>query len=214
MSEQQTNGLDHPEQQKRESATVRTADPRDFSEVCRLLLLAHAEAGMFPASNMKVAWHVDRFLRGPWGLLPAATTDGSGNVVVDNGPRGVIGVIGQAGGPPRTLEGLVMLGLGSYWYTDSAHIEEYILYVDPGHRSFAHARRLIEWQKHQAGINKVPLITGVLSNDDTARKCALHARMLTKVGEYFTWLPEGHSFEADKLTGPGRLKELSDGRRR
>lgn len=200
----------------KKEGVVRTADPRDFSEVCRLLLLAHAEAGLMPASNMKVAYHVDRFLRAPWRLpdgssmLPVVDKFGK----IDNGPRGIIGVLGEAGGPPRTLHGLCMLGMGSYWYTDTVHIDEYIMYVDPGHRSFINAKLLIEWQKHQADLNKMPLVTGVLSNDDTSRKCALHGRFLTKIGEFFTHLPQGVAFECDKLTGPGRLREIADGRRR
>jgi hypothetical protein len=186
-----------------DKSAVRTADPRDFSEVCRLLLLAHAEAGLFAPSNMKVAFHVDRFLRSPWklpdgsSLLPVV--DRLGNI--DHGPRGIIGVLGHAGGPPRTLEGLVMLGMGSYWYTDEVHLDEYILYVDVGYRSFSHAKKLIEWQMHQAEINKMNLITGVLSNVDSQAKSELHGRFLNKVGEFFCW---PGNFYSDILTGPNK----------
>ena len=198
---QQTNGLDHVIEAP---ADVRTADPRDYSEVCRLLLLAHAEAGMFPAHNAKVDYHVRRFLMAPWKNLDGSwmlpPVDRFGNP--DREPRGIIGVIGEQGGPPRTLEGLVMLGVGSYWYTDTIHLEEYIMFVDhPFRKGKHHAQHLIEWQKYQAEINHMQIVTGVVSNDRTIAKCKLHARYMNKVGEFFSWPGK---FESDALSGPGR----------
>ena len=197
---QQTNGTERQSLPEPPDG-VRTADPRDYSEVCRLLLLAHAEAGMFPADNKKVDYHVRRFLMAPWKnpdgswMLPPVDRFGR----VDRQPRGIIGVVGDPGGPPRRVEGLVMLGVGSYWYTETIHLEEYIMFVDPEYRNSTHARNLIHWQKYQAELNSMQLVTGVLSNVDSEAKSALHERMLNKVGEYFTW---PGTFSSDDMTGP------------
>jgi GNAT superfamily N-acetyltransferase len=161
---------------------------------------------LFPADNYKVFWHVNRFLRAPW-----KNADGSWMLPIDNGPRGVIGVVGPPGG---VLEGMAMLGIACYWYTAEMHIEEFMMYVDPRFRTKGHAKELIRWQKNQCDINRMALVTGVLSNHRTAAKCRLLGREYNKAGEFFTWNAE---FVADELSGPGRVspgEEHKNGRRR
>jgi hypothetical protein len=162
---------------------------------------------MFPADNKKVDYHVKRFLMGPWRNLDGSwmlpVVDRYGNP--DHEPRGIIGVIGEPGGPPRTLEAVVLLGVGSYWYTRTIHLEEYIMFVDPAHRKGKHhAHSLIEWQKWQAEINGMQLVTGILSNDLSYQKCRLLSRQLHRAGQFFTWPA---NYESDKLSGLGRTSK-------
>lgn len=161
---------------------VRLAGPADENEIYRLLLLGHAENAIFPASNEKVIFFVKRFTN-PRMIPPD-----------DFGPRGCFGVIGPVG----ALEGLVMLGIGSYWYTEQSHLEEYIVYVDPNFRRSGHAAALLEWAKLQQEKTGLPLLSGIMSNHRTEAKCRLYARKMVKIGEYFLWPGR---FEADNLTG-------------
>jgi len=154
---------------------VRIAKPTDFNEVWRLFLHAHEENGMFPLSSGKAEWHIKRALE-PEKIHPQ-----------DTGMRGVIGVID---GEPNKLEGGVFLTIGSFWYTDKLHIEEYTLLVDPDHRRSNHAKTLINWMKSQVNEVKLPLLTGILSNHRTEAKVRLYERMLPKTGAFFFVKPE------------------------
>lgn len=182
----------------RREPVVRVAGPADESEVCRLLLLAHAENAVMPASNEKVLYFVRRFLNGH--RIPDD----------DSGPRGVFGVIGLVG----ALEALVMIGIGNFWYTLDRHLEEYVVFVDPNFRTSGlrgatgHGIALIEWAKGQSRRTGLRLVTGILSNHRTEAKCRLYRRMLPKVGEYFYYTPDGDDlprFTSDEMTGPGSL---------
>ena len=153
---------------------VRIAGASDFPEVWRLFLHAHEENGMFPISSAKAEWHIKRALE-PEKIHPE-----------DTGVRGVIGVIGE----PNKLEGGVFLTIGSFWYTDRLHVEEYTLLVDPEHRRSNHAKTLINWMKSQANEVKLPLLTGILSNHRTEAKVRLYERMLPKSGAFLLVKPE------------------------
>lgn len=189
---------------KTETPLVRIAGPADESEIYRLLLLAHAEISIFTHSNERVVWYVKRFLNGNR-LHPN-----------DTGPRGVFGVIGPVG----SLVALTMVGIGQYWYTDTQHLEEYLVFVDPGHRAnpIRYGVALIDWLKEQSRTTRLPLLTGILSNHRTEAKCRLYDRHLPCIGKYYYYNP--HTIEglpvmnADFVTGPGTqvrrgLTELS-----
>lgn len=140
-------------------------------------------------------------LDGSW-MLPPVDHRG----YPDREPRGIIGVIGQPGGPPNALEALVMLGMGSYWYTDTLHLEEYIMFVDYPFRTSKngkqyHAERLISWTKYQAEVNEMQIVNGVISNHRTAGKCRLLAKHYNKIGEFFSWPGK---FESDVMSGAGK----------
>lgn len=152
---------------------VRIARPEDHGEIWRLFLQAHHENGLFAIAPDKVEWFIQRALA-PW-LIPDW----------DAGARPVIGVIGDIG----SLEALVLVTPGEFWYTREKHLEEYLVYVDPECRKSFHARALIKWMKEQSDRIAIPLLTGVISNTKTQSKCALYARMLPKVGEFFLHLP-------------------------
>jgi hypothetical protein len=156
-------------------STVRAAVPEDKEEVWRLFKLCHAENGMLPMSPRKIDYHIDRLLN------PA-------NIAADDyGPRGLIGVIGA-----QKLEGCIMLGFGSPWYSDEINMDEYLNFVDPEHRSSNHAKTLISYAKYMVDQIRVAhkefkLIIGVLSTKRTAAKVRLYERQLVPCGAFFTY---------------------------
>jgi hypothetical protein len=164
---------------------VRVAGPADYQEVCRLLMLAHAENAIFKENPTKVDWYIRRCL---WARnIPEQ----------DIGPRGCFGVIGNVG----ALEAIVMLVISTMWYTDQSHLEEYLVFVDPTCRrgQARHGIALVNWAKAQSDRTGLPLLTGILSNHRTEGKCRLYRRLVPKVGEFFLY---GH-FASDELTGAG-----------
>jgi GNAT superfamily N-acetyltransferase len=156
-------------------STVRIAKPDDYQEVWRLFLTGHRENGIFTLSPNKVNWILNRI------LCPEQIPLG------DTGVRGTIGVIGPIG----SIEGLVLLTLGTYWYSEDLHLEEFLVLVDPEHRKTGHAQALVQWMKNQVEITQLPLITGIISNIRTEAKCRLYRRMLPKIGEFFCLTPKG-----------------------
>jgi len=99
----------------------------------------------------------------------------------------VIGVIGPVG----ALEALVFVTIGTFWYSNDSHIEEFIVYVDPEYRRSNHAHALMDWMKEQVEITGLPLVTGIISKERTEAKCRLYRRMFPKVGEFFLISPKG-----------------------
>lgn len=148
---------------------VRPATPGDQVEVWRLFRQAHDENGLFKLAPQKVDYIILRCLF--WQQIPQN----------DYGVRGIIGVIGE----PGALEGLALVTISEYWYTSDKHLEEMLVYVDPSHRKSRHAVSLLKWMKEQSERTGLPLLTGVVSNVRTAAKCALYARTLPKVGEFY-----------------------------
>lgn len=154
---------------------VRIAVPDDHQEIWRLFLQGHNENGLFTLAPEKVQYLMNRILFS--NLIP----------VGDMGPRGVIGVIGKVG----SLEALILLTLGTYWYSNELHLEECLVYTDPEHRQSNHAKALIQFMKDQVEVTNVPLLTGIVSNHRTEAKCRLYRRMLPKIGEFFYLGPKG-----------------------
>lgn len=152
-------------------SVVRIAKPADRQEVWRLFLQGHRENGKFTLAPEKVDWFLQRALNpemiAPW----------------DTGSRGAIGVIGDVG----QLEALCFVTISNFWYSHDRHLEEFIVYVDPECRKSMHARALVKWMKEQADQTGLPLVTGIISSEKTEAKCALYARMLPKVGEFFLY---------------------------
>jgi hypothetical protein len=156
---------------------VRAARPEDKPEVWRLFRMCHAENGMLPYSEKKTDFYIDRLL------------DPKSIVASDSGPRGLIGVIGQA-----KLEGVIMLSFGSTWYSDEINVDEYLNFVDPAHRDSNHAKTLIAYAKHMVDVLRVnnpemKLMIGVLSTKRTAAKVRLYERQLTPAGAFFVYPP-------------------------
>lgn len=150
-------------------SVVRPAVPEDKSEVWRLFRLLHQENAIFTISEPKVEYYIDRLLQ-PSVIKPD-----------DIGPRGFIGVIGPVG----SLEGCIMLTVGSVWYSEEWSLDEHLNFVDPSHRSSDHAKALIDFAKTCAEKVGVRLVIGVLSTKRTAAKVRLYERRLTPAGCFF-----------------------------
>jgi hypothetical protein len=158
-------------------SVVRVATPADKTEVLRLIRAAHAESGIFPLSENKIVFFVDRFLN------PAAIP------ADDTGPRGTIGVIGESG----RLEGAILLSIGSPWNSDETTLDELLNIVDPAHRQSNHARALIAYSKYitdrlRSSYPMLMLIIGVLSTARTFAKVRFYQRALSRpAGLFFTY---------------------------
>jgi len=159
------------------ASVVRIAGPQDYDEVWRLLMASHAENGIFPLDEDKVRWFVNRI------IYPETIS------LNDTGTRGVAGVIG----PVQALEGIVLIVIGTFWYSGAKHLEEMTLFVDPNHRRSGHAVALLNWMKAQVQATGLPLMTGILSNHRTEAKCRLYQRQMPKLGEFYFVTPEGLS---------------------
>lgn len=140
-----------------------------------MFLQGYKENGMFPLAVDKVEWFINRALHSD--MIPEW----------DTGPRGAIGVIGPVG----NLEGIVFVTIGEWWYTHQKHIEEFIVLTDPECRKSGHAHALHEWMREQVERTKMPLITGIISNERTEAKCRLYRRTFDKIGEFFFCGPKG-----------------------
>lgn len=156
-------------------SVVRLGIPEDSQEVWRLLLAAHKENALFPLAPEKVEWIMNRALYSH--LIPTG----------DTGTRAIIGVIGPVG----SLEAIVFLLIGQFWYSNDHHLEEILVFTDPEHRRSHHATAIIKWMKRQVNETGLPLITGVLSTHRTEAKVRLYSRLLPKMGEFFFVTPKG-----------------------
>lgn len=154
-------------------SVVRPAVVEDRREVWRLFRLLHSENGLFPICDKKVDYYIDRCLH------PEEISRG------DLGPRGFIGVIGPVG----ALEGVIMMTVGTHWYSEEWSLDEHLNFVDPAHRSSNHAKALINFAKHSADKIGIRLVIGVLSTKRTAAKVRLYERLMTPAGAFFLHPP-------------------------
>lgn len=159
-------------------SVVRPAVPDDLPEIWRLFRLHAEENALFKLSERKVGYYLNRFLH-PETIDPE-----------DTGPRGLIGVIGPVG----ALEGIIMLVLGSAWYTDETSMDDCCNFVDPAHRQSDHAKALIAYSKHLVDMARVghpdfKMILGIVSTKRTAAKIRLFSRQLEPVGAFFMYPP-------------------------
>lgn len=138
---------------KKEACRVRIAQPEDLDGIMHLARLVNEENGVFKMNEDKVQALV----------IPCLFKDG-----------GIMGVIG----PKDRIEGLVMLRISSYWYSDAQFLEEMCVYVHPEYRQAAGGRasRLVEFAKKAADELGMPLMIGILSNSRTDAKTRLYER--------------------------------------
>lgn len=94
-----------------------------------------------------------------------------------NMDKGMVGCIGKEKG---RIEGIVVLVMGTVFYSDTVCLEEKTLYVRPEFRSAkgGRASKLVKFSKSVAERLGLPLLIGVLSNQETAHKIALYKRVL------------------------------------
>jgi len=145
---------------------VRVGTPEDLNQIVEIALQG-AEENAFVKSNpeklIEDFWH---------GLVQ---------------DHGIVGVIGK---PGDIIEGVVLLRLGTMWYSDVPVIEEKAVFIRPEYRSAkgGRARRLCEFSKQVADSLGLPLIIGVVSNQRTEAKIRLYRRQFGEpAGAFFLY---------------------------
>lgn len=151
---------------------VRKARPSDRDTVLGICRQNHAENGQFGLSMRKVEGMVDK----------AFSNEGC-----------IIGTVGQG----NNIEGIIMLLIAQFWYTDDWCLEEIMNYVLPEHRRSTHAKDMIAFAKRCSDEIQIPLVIGVVSNERTKAKIELYRRQLGEpVGGYFMHKPAGLALPA------------------
>jgi N-acetylglutamate synthase-like GNAT family acetyltransferase len=144
---------------------VRTATPQDEDGIMELARLVNKENGVFKMNEDKVRDMV----------RPSLYLSG-----------GIMGVIG----PKDRIEGLVLLRVSQYWYSDAAFLEEMCVYVHPEYRAAkgGRARKLVEFAKKASEKLELPLMIGILSNSRTDAKTRLYERQFgNPAGAFFLY---------------------------
>ncbi len=145
---------------------IRLATEDDVHEVMALAIAAAQENGLVNASK-------ELLLRAIW---PALSQN-----------HGMIGCIGKPGGE---IEGIVVLRIGTLFYSPEPCLEECVVFVKPEHRSAkgGRARKLCEFSKSAADNLGLPLIIGVFSSVQTQAKIGLYKRIFGEpAGLYFLY---------------------------
>lgn len=135
------------------------ADEDQLMEMCRSL---HKENGLFSMSEDRVRAR----------LRAAFENQGA-----------IIGVVGETG----RIEGSIYVMISNFWYSTDYHLEELWNYVLPQYRKSTNAKNLIMFAKRCSDELGIPLVIGVLSNQDTARKVEMYRRQLNAPAGAF-WL--------------------------
>jgi hypothetical protein len=142
---------------------VRIAELGELDEIMVLSREVHAENGLHDLDERKV--------------IPAMT-----RALVGDGA--FIGVIGPVG----ALEAMIYLGVNTFWYTSTPHLEEQVNYVRPEFRRTKNAAALIEYAKACSIQLGLPLLISVLSTSRTKEKIRLYRRRLGEPsGAYFLY---------------------------
>lgn len=144
---------------------VRKARPSDRNTILDICWQNHKENGQFEIAPAKVEAMVDRAF---------------------NGGGAVIGVTGE----PGRVEGAILLMISQFWYTEDWCLEEFFCYVRPEFRRSTHAKDMIKFSIRCSDELSIPLVIGVVSNEDSERKIRLYRRQLGEpVGGYFIHRP-------------------------
>jgi hypothetical protein len=144
---------------------VRTAVPEDEEGIMELARLVNGENGVFKMNEDKVRAMV----------RPSLYLSG-----------GIMGVIGHR----DRIEGLVLLRVSQYWYSDATFLEEMCVYVHPEYRAAkgGRARKLVEFAKKASEKLEMPLMIGILSNSRTDAKTRLYERQFgNPAGAFFLY---------------------------
>lgn len=145
---------------------LRLGTPDDMREIMDLAIMAAVENGATSAKQVLLAK----------AIYPKLELQ-----------HGLIGCIGKSGGK---IEGMVVLQIGTLFYSDEPCLEELVLFVHPDYRSAkgGRARKLCEFSKSAADKLGMPLIIGVFSSISTQQKCKLYERVLGPAsGQYWIY---------------------------
>jgi hypothetical protein len=143
---------------------VRKAKPEDRDTILHICTRNHDENGQFKLAMPKVEEMIDR----AFGKRDA-----------------IIGVVGK-----DRIEGLIMMLITQFWYTNDWCLEEVMNYVLPEYRRSTHAKDMISFAKRCSNEIGIPLVIGVVANERTKAKIELYRRQLgDPVGGYFIHRP-------------------------
>lgn len=146
---------------------LRLGTPDDMHEVMDLAIAAAKENGLVNASQVLLAKTI-------W---PALCQD-----------HGLVGCIQSKNG--AQIEGMVVLQVGTLFYSEEQCLEEKTVYVRPEYRAArgGRARKLCEFSKSAADKLGLPLIIGVFSSVETQAKIGLYKRIFGEpAGLYFLY---------------------------
>lgn len=144
---------------------VRKANLDDRPTILDICRRNHDENGQFSLAMPKVEHMIDR----AFGKKDA-----------------IIGLVG----PKARIEGLIVLLIAQFWYTEDWCLEEIMNYVLPEYRRSTHAKDMIAFAKRCSNEIGVPLVIGVVANERTKAKIELYRRQLgDPVGGYFIHRP-------------------------
>ena len=146
---------------------VRLATKRDEGEIFGLLILLHAENGLFSMNRDKVLA----------GIQWATERRGGIIYVIDEGPR-VVATLGMT--------------IATDWYSDDEYLMERWNFVHPDYRRSDYARKLLEqgkwaheWFKNRG--KQMPFFCGINSFIRTEAKIRMYARHVPLLGAYFMY---------------------------
>jgi GNAT superfamily N-acetyltransferase len=146
---------------------VRLAKKKDEGEIFGLLIMLHAENGLFTLNR-------DKVLKG---IQHATERQGGIIFVIDEGPR-VVATMGMS--------------IVTDWWSDDEYLMERWNYVHPDYRKSDYARRLLEqgkwahdWFKKEGAL--LPFMCGINSFYRTESKIRLYARHMPCIGAYFMY---------------------------
>ncbi len=120
-----------------------------------------------------------------------------------NNEGGIIGIIEEG----NQIAATIGMNLGTFWYSNDFHIEEYWNYTRPEYRKSIntdfkrsdYAKDLINFGKWCSEAMGLILNIGIISTTRTEAKCRLYSRTLTPVGQFFM-----HNLQVAK--GPAIIK--------
>jgi len=147
---------------------VRLATPADEGELFAMLLMLHAENGMFSLNPTKVIQ----------GIRWATERKGGVIFVIEENNR-IVASLGMT--------------IAQDWYSDDEYLLERWNYVHPDYRRGDYGRRLLEqgkWSSEWFRVNSkiaMPFQCGITSFDRTEAKIRLYARHMPCVGANFIW---------------------------
>lgn len=150
---------------------VRKAVLADKPEIMEMCVENHGDNGQFTLSAAKVEAMIDKaFNRGGT----------------------IIGVVGAG-----RIEGMIVLNIGQFWYSDDWILEEVQNYVRPQFRKSTHAKDMINFGRRCSDELGIPLVIGVVSNERTRAKMELYKRQLGEpCGGYFLHKPSAVALTA------------------
>jgi GNAT superfamily N-acetyltransferase len=146
---------------------VRLATKQDEGEIFGLLLMLHAENGLFSMNRDKVISGIQHATERTGGLI----------YVIDDGSR-VVATMGMT--------------IASDWYSDDQYLMERWNYVHPDYRKSDYARKLLEqgkwaheWFKAKGAL--MPFFCGINSLHRTEAKIRMYSRHMPCIGGYFMY---------------------------